>query len=378
LAEQLVYLFSSDTSPQYERDILNVLAAPKGARWVFRYSRDIVAPELRAVWGSASLEDAPGLVCFSLQQREQYFDPAFIPIRRVRIKRTRVNGSQHLVAFELGDLVTLPAESPDHLDKQVRGFTNWVRGNVPDSNVPYESSLGRGASVLESGLVWDNATEMANIFERATAFLSGTDSFRATRFVRFDSIAQNGQTVWSEFGDKDKVELTAGQTYQLRLVHYQPNAIADRQAFAINVGEDLVQIIGEPRFEVASRYDEIDIILHSQSLAGIAHRNTILVIEPYAGVDGPRIELPLQIAPPTTRTVMSVLAPVGVLAAVGLPSALNASTTLKVALVIVGVLAAAILQLFGIGLPNITNPFPAAPAPSQPGRGEGEGQQAGR
>lgn len=373
MTEQLVYLFSSDTSPQYERDILNVLAAPKGARWVFRYSRDVVAPGLLAEWGSAGLDNAPALVCFSLQQRHHYFDPAFIPIRRATITNTHVNGTQHLVEFELGDLVTLrPEGESNQLAELVRGFTNWICEHIQKTDIPYNASIGRGSSVFASGLVWDNAAETANIFEQATALLAGTDSFRATRFARFDSILQDGKTIWSEFDGKDGIELTAGQTYQLRLVHYQPGSVADRQVFTINVDDDVVEVIGEPKFEVASRYDEIRIVLHTQSLSGATGRNTFLVIEPGAGVDGPRIELPLQIVPPIARTVLSVLAPVGVLAAVGLPSALNANTTLKVATVILGVLAAGLLQLFGIGLPTIASPFPAPLA--QPGSTEGSSQ----
>jgi hypothetical protein len=314
-----------------------------------------------------------------LQQRRQYFDPAFIPIRRVTITGTHVNGTQHIVEFEIGDLVTLRPDGAGlgHLADPVRNFTALIRQNVPATDMPYKASIGCGASVLDSNLVWDGAAEMADIFEQATGFLAGTNSFRETRFVRFDSILQTGQTVWSEFGGKEEIELIAGQTYQLRLVHYQPEPVADRQGFTINVGEDIVAIIGEPKFEIASRYDEIRITLHPQPVPGIERRNTILVIEPNTGVDGPRIELPLQIMPSTVRTVTSVLAPVVVLAAIGLPSALNAGTTLKVALVVVGVLAAGVLQLFGIGLPSVASPFPA-PAPSQSAGADSIGKDSAR
>jgi hypothetical protein len=369
LTPQLVYLFSSDVSPQYERDILNLLAAPKGVRWVFRYAAGVVSSALAEEWKKDELRNRPALVCFSLQQRRQYFEPAFIPVREATVLTTHVNGTQLLVHFVLGDLVTLPhpaSEKASDIAKRVRDFTHWLREQVPKTDQPYEASVGTGVSVLNGDLIWKRADKKAEIFETATEWLAGTDSFRRTRFVRFDSICRKDNIVWSEFSaGEERIGLDGGRTYELRLVHFQPQSVADRQRFTVSADGDIIAIIGEPSFDIASRYDEIRIALHAQPLAGVESRDTVVVIEPSEGVDGPRIELPIRVKPSAVRTGVNVVGPLVVLSAVGLPSAFAWDSTTKVVVVLVGAILAVLLQLFGIKVPTVGNLF-GGPTPTKP------------
>src|ERR1044072_201624 len=78
-ANRCLYLFSSDRSPLYTQDILNVLAAPPEQHYTFRYAARYLADRLADQW--LQLQDYRVLVLFSLQQRAEYIAPAFVPIR---------------------------------------------------------------------------------------------------------------------------------------------------------------------------------------------------------------------------------------------------------------------------------------------------------
>jgi hypothetical protein len=114
-----LYLFSSNRSPLYAQDILNVLAAPAGARYQFRYDIAYVENVPLDDGGEATASSwqqiepgTPVLVLFSLQQQAKYFEPVFIPIRRGEvIKHPYIFGSRLFVEFRLGGIVALSARA---------------------------------------------------------------------------------------------------------------------------------------------------------------------------------------------------------------------------------------------------------------------------
>src|SRR2546421_378502 len=104
-----LYLFSSNASPQYAQDILNVFACAAGQQYVFRYERKWVDGPAQARWLNLRDDDTWVLICFSLQQRAFFHDPAFIPIRLGRVAATTTIGSHFFVRFTVGRYVSLPA-----------------------------------------------------------------------------------------------------------------------------------------------------------------------------------------------------------------------------------------------------------------------------
>ena len=103
-----LYLFSSNQSPLYEQDILDVLAGPSGGVHRFRYDIPYVenvsaedgGHQTAAKWKEIET-GTPVLILFSLQQAAQYFEPAFIPIRKGEVLKTYVVGSRLFIDFRL-------------------------------------------------------------------------------------------------------------------------------------------------------------------------------------------------------------------------------------------------------------------------------------
>lgn len=361
MPDKVLYLFSSNASPQYAQDIINVMGLPKGSRYVFRYSRKSVEDSLADAVSWKEIENKAALVCFSLQQRAKYVPAVFIPVRMAMVKSARTIGSTHIVEFQLGDLVAIrPVDDEEERWKQVQDFSDWVRANT-DAH-PYDRSVSLGNAPAD---LWQAETDQPLIFEALAWWLSRAESFSDARFVRFEEVAEAGQaTELATVDDQGRLELESGKTYVLRLVQHQGQAISDTRAFVVSTDNAHVTVIGRSGFDVASRYDEIAIGLQVVPLSGVKSLETVIVVEPAPGGSGPRLQLPIRIKPPTSQAVLSVIGPVGVLAALGVPSALNASQELTIALVVVSLLGTIALQFLGINVTAPSNPFPAATPPT--------------
>src|SRR5436190_1213062 len=106
-----VYLFSSNIRPPYEQDVLNVLAAPPGLTYRFRYRREWVADGLAAAW--SKLAGSRCIIHFSLQQPHQYQDAVFFPLRLGTVLRTYQEARDiFLIEFSIEASVSLREPEP--------------------------------------------------------------------------------------------------------------------------------------------------------------------------------------------------------------------------------------------------------------------------
>jgi hypothetical protein len=104
-----LYLFSSNRSPLYSQDILNVLAAPDGLHYKFRYDEEYVEDATAQAWETLQAGTRV-LVVFSLQQAARFQPAVFMPIRLGKLVRTWKLGTRYFVEFALEKLV-LPARA---------------------------------------------------------------------------------------------------------------------------------------------------------------------------------------------------------------------------------------------------------------------------
>lgn len=191
-----LHLFSSNIRPLYEQDVIDLLAAPGGSLYRFRYEHkylgdagrlqvpnDKPAPDhsalnegdggsrlapdegLYAAWRSNALVDMDVVTYYSIQQPEGYHPAAFIPIRCGKVRRTGTDGSICFVEFEVGNYAALsPAETlenvlTDHSSPEngavlkygdywrklaIRAFSDKVRGSL----LQHPDSLPRGRSAV--------------------------------------------------------------------------------------------------------------------------------------------------------------------------------------------------------------------------------------
>lgn len=374
-----LFLFSSNQSPLYAQDIIDVLAAPRGAHYTFRYDDDYVEPETRSRWDA--LDDTPVVVLFSIQQKAGYHDPAFIPIRKGRVVRTEVIGSRYFVTFELGSIVSLPEPGdgkPEDYRQRVRRFTKFVAEYAWEP--PYGSSASLGGRFRTDPAIWQGDGDQEILFERTADYLALTDSFRAARFLRFLGLKPTGKDVntLSVRGDDPAFELEAGNTYDLQLLHAQRSEPAEPEPFEVVADGTAVGVIGRSGFDIASRYDRITLRIHAAGSTGLEDRETILAVRPGAGVQGPRINLRLRIKARRGRAIGVASAQSAALIAVALAGALTPlAIEVRITMAVAGAIIAAGLQLIAAppprapwvpGVPS-TTPQPAKPATGTGGTG---------
>ena len=109
----MLYFFSSDATPRYKQNVLDVLCYPIGHMFRFRYQAKHVAKSIRD-WGETESEIRKALKRLGLRGVSIYAETTaiggergfnFYPIRRVEVVRIRVEGSVYYADVRLGTFV---------------------------------------------------------------------------------------------------------------------------------------------------------------------------------------------------------------------------------------------------------------------------------
>jgi hypothetical protein len=301
-SEQLLFLFSSNIRPLYEQDILDVLAAPSGVPYRFRYDGAYVSAAAKDNWTRPHETDV--LVLFSLQQEAEYQRAVFFPIRAGRVSAVRQVGNYFFVEFLIGQYVSLPPapqheRRPNRFDwaKPVGAFTDYLEKTV---DTPYKSWASLGLNILRpSSEFIDVSATGAVLFDRTTQYLCHTDSFKDARFFRFFSLtAEGAQDRPIPVDPATKMfHLTAGSTYILRLFHSQPTDVRQPYRFIMHVDGESLKVIGREWFDISSRYDIVEIPIRALYPRNDAIRDTVFIISPSENIKGAGLRLSFKINP---------------------------------------------------------------------------------
>ena len=353
-----LYLFTSNASPQYAQDLLNVFAGVPGHPYVFRYEAQWVEEATRAAWDEIRADRNSVLLCFSLQQPAQLQDPAFIPVRTGRVMSTKSIGSHYFVTFELGPYVSLPkpdSENDEDYAELVKRFTQRIKDHC---TTPYSASCSLGTQITKGAPApdWvDFAESQPLLFERTTRFLSRAEPFRDTRFFRFEGLrtleATPGEIELS--GDSPAFTLEAGKSYRLSLLQNQPGLITDKTRFTVSTDGAIVQVIGQPWFDIASGYDQVEIEIHASPSKEFETRDTVIIVEAAPGGSGPWLEIPIRVVTSFKKTAGVASLTVAGLVLIGVTAAFpTLESGWKIAMVGVGAALASYMQTLGFSLPT--------------------------
>jgi hypothetical protein len=374
---QRLYLFSSNAQPLYAQHALNILAMPAGSRTTLRYSSKWVNDQAKSAWGS-QLDGCPVLMHFALQQRAHYFAPAFFPLRTGEVVKATRLGQYHFVEVAVTGYAALTwpmsEEEGSWQEPELAGPVDAYRSFLEEHNIgrPYPSSAALDVDVLEQACLQkvietastgDPDQHDTELFRRNAEYLQRTQSFKDTRFVRFLQLTdsgKNGAGPKTELsGDPPCLEVTVGHTYEIEIFSFQPQGVETPEPFVVSADGVAIQLIGRAGFEVASHYDRIKLPFRARLSANASSVQTLVVIEPGSSVRGPRIELPFEVRDrrgirPTT--VAGSIVSLGLIVSVPLVS----STSLKVALLAVGLAIAYVLQLLGRPIASLMGPAATA------------------
>lgn len=365
-ARKTLYLFSSDQSPLYAQDILNVLGMPDGQPYTFRYDERYLTHELRETWDG--LQDRDVVVIFSLQQQALYHDAAFIPVRRGTVATVHREGTTRFVTFRVGAYASLPAppvvDGREQPGDAVRAFTQCLRALT---QTPYAASAGLGQPIPSGELAAESDPSL--LFARVGSYLARTSAFANARFVRVLGLKLTGaaDTKRLTASQADPVfVLDAGDTYDLELFHAQPAAPSAPEAFAVHVDGSAINTIGRAGFDVASRYDRVTVRLAATAANALEDRATVISVEPDEDVQGPVVRLDVRVRAGRGRAIGVATMQAVALVTVALAGALTMwPIGARIALAVVGALAAVALGLLGASALK-TPPLPTAPKPAKP------------
>jgi hypothetical protein len=379
-ARRRLYLFSSNMQPLYSQHALDILSMPSGGRTTLRYDKKWVNSKAQALWGD-DLVGVPVLMHFSLQQGAQYVEPAFFPIRAGRVTSATKEGPYHFVEVDVNDYVSLKAPPSDEdrdwtneeLADNVRSYQRFLKNHNIDRPYPSSAALAQDIltdackEVLDTAGVGDPHQLDIELFRRNAVYLQRTESFQHARFLRFLRLTARGDSTLTQdrlTGDTPHLNLLRGRTYDIELFSYQPRGVTSPEAFEVSTDDSFVQVIGQGRFEVASRYDRISVALRAQIPRNASPVQTLVLIEPGPLVHGPTIELPIEIRERTGARMASTGAAVlslGLLVAASIVS----TGWVKPILLIAGLLLAFALQWHERPIASLVGPA-ASGVPAQP------------
>lgn len=353
---QVLFLYSSNIRPLYEQDILDLLAAPAGHLYRFRYlGWKYVASEVERSWND--LQGTPVLVHFALQQESQYHDPAFIPVRRGEVVLTQRLGDINIIEFTLGDYVALrPSEEKAAEDwqnpagKVVQDYLSWLNArSVPR---PYQHWVGFGPDPgSDNKAPFHQGLDPMILFDRTAKYLSRTASFREARFYRIEGLYRLGagedQNEALEPTD-GRFVLEGGKTYGLRIAHSQPVEIKQREKFRVASDGEIIHPIGSGGFEISSPYDVFTLPLHASEPPTSEARETVLTIEPEA-VRAATVRLKLRVVRSPGRTATAVGGSATAALLLGVPSLLpSAPVEFRVVCVFLAAVLLGLLANWGL------------------------------
>jgi hypothetical protein len=348
---QWLYLFSSNRSPLYSQDILNVLAAPAGVKYLFRYDVGLVESVTARSWEQIDV-GTPVLVLFSLQQQAEYFDAVFIPIRKGEVVKAYTFGSRRFVEFRLGSIVALPPVPGEAKDREyargVREFTHYVKEHT---ETPYDKSASLGRPIpgcTSPAPPWNVSDDQNVLFELGGKYLARTDTFRDAQFIRVLTVSERGTVDELKPTSDGVFELDAGHTYDLALLQSQLAAPADPLPYVLDVDGTILHTIGRPGFDIASRYDRVVLRITATQAPGLEDRETVLTIEPGEGVHGARVEIPIRVRANRQGVIGTAAAQAAGLLFVAFASILTGlPTAVRIVAATIGALTAAGLQAVG-------------------------------
>lgn len=311
-ADTTIFLFSSNIRRQYEQDVINVVAAPVGCVFRFRYDHKYVAPELRLKWRDNQLVRRSVVVVYSIQQPAAYHPAAYVPVRRGMITRSFEDGSILVIEFQLGSYAALQHPVNDEAaGGLVRSFSaelgSALSGHPGQDNEKLRFSAADGDEPL--GLITAGDTE-AHGFERLVEYLTSTVSFGDYVFWRIATVRRVGEAADLQADPQGRFRLISENTYEVTIGHYQLKldtaGTAKLPTFAVTSDPALVEVISPKQFTIASRYDSIPIRIRVPPLPDT--RETILSIQPSPDVKGPSADLRLLVGPTGSRRVATAAA----------------------------------------------------------------------
>lgn len=294
----MFYLFSSDSTPRYQTDILDVLCYPARHIFRFRYQDQYVSDEVKQLVGAKKPpKNEPGIIIYAEHEAKgPYREFAFYPVRQVTIERVFVKGSIYYVDFRLGAFVDygrganaekrkreyqsklnalnfhpvpLLQEDDSHKWGKVWDIASKTLADYDEKIAEkqllngyyfsYEAKSSLGEVLSSDPLAWES---VVNTLSRSPSMKSSlfflTSGFYRVR--RAWKVGEYRESPIESFDDgwNTKYPLPMGKSVVLKLLFYRPEDSPNiyPQKLGVNVDKDVLAGISHQEILVQSHYNE--------------------------------------------------------------------------------------------------------------------------
>lgn len=333
-----LHLFTSNIRELYISDAIDLLAAPEGIHYRFRYEAKYISEETRALWEhDKGLHGHPTAVHFSLQHPAGFHPAVFIPLRQGEVVRTLVEGNTYVVYFRLARYLPLadrPLNPSEDRAQAVRRYSAGLRELLSDRNPDHAVHAAIGTS--PEALVAPTG-DAGSDFETLVRFLTPSVPAHQRTYFRIASIeTKSGERV--EPDQNGTVPFVAGTECVLNIAHYHHEPLAEPAKITL-VAPDALTVVGDQDIVVRSRYDIIPIRLFPPFRENtVSDELAIKTVEPTLG---PTVRLPVVIRPATSATLFGPALGFGAASAIAVPPILASgqNLALRISFAVLGAVA---------------------------------------
>lgn len=337
-----LHLFTSTIRELYIADAIDILAAPAGAHYQFRYEGKYVAAGIHSNWRSDGLAGTKVAVCFSILHPANYHAAMYLPLRSGEVIRTWTDGSAFHVVFRLGKYMPLGdasvVDSEVESDEarranDVRRYTESVQsllgGEHPDTGTHAVVGPPPPASATSNG---DDGRD----FEALVRYLSPAMYFSPRIYYRLAEVEDSSSGTKIQVDTAGSLQLKAGNIYTIKIVHFQLQAPGERANLVVTL-PDGVSLLTSNKLALRSKYDSFLVRIFVKFRDDESRGE--LAITPSDELRGPTVRLPVVIRPSTGHAISGPLLGVGGATAVLIPPILaspDQHLALRIALAILG------------------------------------------
>lgn len=349
-----LHLFTSNIRDLYVQDALSLLAAPSGLIYRFRYEDRYVADNLRDKWRAGAIAGKRVAVYFSVQHPMNFHAAAFIPLRMGTVTRSAAVGGVYTIEFALDGYIPLAQVDADNLARPVREFTKALKGELgtafPDfydpgnAGAPKRRSAALAGSPLvltdsEGNALFEISDDEAENFEHIVNLMRRCVS-STQPFFRVARVA--GPESEMSLTDDGWLELKPEQTYEVELVHYNPEPLSGSASVAIECPES-VKVLGPTTLPINSRYDVVTVRMFVPAREDSAQGEIGVAVDVPAGAG---VRIPIRIKPTVKQTYLSPTTALLGAVLIATPGVMgDGDLLLKTSLIAVGSLAIAFSAL---------------------------------
>ena len=264
--DNIFTLFSSDSSPQYKKDVLNVIAAPFNSEYRFRYKKEYIEEQAEVNLKDKKTKGQWALIVFRTNSDKKDIEPFMVPIRWCKIKEIDYENDICIITFI------------------VKGYPEFDSGfaracMTRENNVEYtkkyfeEKNINKfyvlsyliKAVCVESMGSKNNSKNWVNISEA----LNKHEVFASTLFFQTLLPSKSGKLKLTEYAQKT-----------VTLSHYCcENTDNYNASLSIACNTDLIQLVTEELLPLDCRYDKVPHVFEAKKSSGYSRSQVIFNIK---------------------------------------------------------------------------------------------------